>query len=75
MPSHEQSIAFQSSQDFVRALKAASDPPVAGGPSKIEIAQHAWANTSFYMPSKAEVIVDWIFTKLLKEKGRELYVH
>lgn len=68
-------MTFKSSQDFVRALKAASDPPVAGGPSKIEIAQQAWANTSFYMPSKAEVIVDWIFTKLLKEKGKEMYAH
>lgn len=72
MSSHEHSTSFQSSQDFVRALKASSDPPVAGGPSKIEIAQQAWADTNFYMPSKAEVIADWIFAKLLKEKGKEL---
>ncbi|KAF8971580.1 hypothetical protein BDZ97DRAFT_1650961 [Flammula alnicola] len=62
----------QSSQDFVRALKAVSDPPVLGGPSKIEIAQEAWDDINFYVPSKAEVIADWLLAKLLKDKGKEL---
>lgn len=62
-----------SSQDFVRSLKAVSDPPLIGGPSKIEIAQQAWKNTSLYVPSKAEVIVDWILTRFLKDKGKETY--
>ncbi|KAM6497881.1 Urb2/Npa2 family domain containing protein [Amanita muscaria] len=61
----------QSSQDFVRALKAATDPPSAGGPSKFEIARHAWDDVSLYVPSKAELIADWILTKLLKEKGHD----
>jgi hypothetical protein len=63
----------QSSQDFVRSLKSASDPPSVGGPSKIEIAQRAWEDASFYVPSKAQVIVDWILAKFLKDKGKEMY--
>lgn len=62
---------LQSSQDFVRALKSAADPPAPGGPPKIDIAMQAWNNKSFYVPSKAEIIADWILTKLLKEKGKE----
>ncbi|KAF9535580.1 Urb2/Npa2 family-domain-containing protein [Crepidotus variabilis] len=66
------SMAFlQSSQDFVRALKAQPDPPSPGGPTKIEIAEQAWANSGFYVPSKGEVIADWILTRLLKEKDKE----
>ena len=62
-----------SSQDFVRSLKLASDPPLVGGPYKIEIAQQAWEDTSFYVPNKAEVIADWILAKFLKDKGKEMY--
>ncbi|KAF5312634.1 hypothetical protein D9619_003319 [Psilocybe cf. subviscida] len=62
---------LHSSQDFVRALKAAVDPPVSGGPPKIDIALKAWNDSSFYVPSKAEIIADWLLTKLLKEKGKE----
>uniref|UniRef100_A0A8H7Y6I5 Nucleolar 27S pre-rRNA processing Urb2/Npa2 C-terminal domain-containing protein n=1 Tax=Psilocybe cubensis TaxID=181762 RepID=A0A8H7Y6I5_PSICU len=61
-----------SSQDFVRSLKASSDPPVTGGPFKIDIARQCWNNTSFYVPSKAEVISEWVFTKLIKDKGKDL---
>lgn len=64
-----------SSQGFVRALKAHSDPPAPGGPFKIEIARQAWDDFSFYVPSKAEVIVDWILSKFLKEKAKEPYVY
>ena len=56
------------SHELVRALKSAPDPPVPGGALKIEIASHAWEDASFYVPRKAEVIVDWILGKLLKEK-------
>ena len=62
-----------SSQDFVRSLKLASDPPFVGGPYKIEIAQQAWEDASFYVPNKAEVIADWILAKFLKDKGKEMY--
>lgn len=62
-----------SSQDFVRSFKLASDPPLVGGPYKIEIAQQAWEDASFYVPRKAEVIADWILAKFLKDKGKEMY--
>ena len=64
---------LHSSQDFVKSLKSASDPPLVGGPSKIEISQQAWEDASFYVPRKAEVIVDWILAKFLKDKGKEMY--
>lgn len=63
-----------SSQDFIRALKSNSDPPVPGGLSKVEIAQQAWNNPSFYVPSKAEVIADWVLTRLVKDKAKEMSV-
>jgi hypothetical protein len=56
------------SYEFVRALKSALDPPVPGDALKIEIASRAWEDASFYVPRKAEVIVDWILGKLLKER-------
>lgn len=62
--------SIQSSQEFVRTLKAPSDPPVGDGPTKLEIAQEAWSNEAFYVPSKGEVIAEWILTKLLKEKDK-----
>ncbi|KAF8895057.1 Urb2/Npa2 family-domain-containing protein [Gymnopilus junonius] len=64
--------ASYSSHDFVRTLRSAADPPVIGGPSKIEIAQEAWGNPFFYVPSKSEVIADWILTKLLKDKVKAI---
>ncbi|KAI0359178.1 hypothetical protein OH77DRAFT_1473878 [Trametes cingulata] len=61
----------QNAQDFIRALKAASDPPHAGGPLKIDIAREAWENTHLYVPNKAEAIVEWVLTRLLKDKSRD----
>jgi hypothetical protein len=66
--------SLQSSQSFVRALKAPSDPPHPGGPLKVEIARQAWDNTSFYVPNKGEVIVEWLLSKLMKERANNLYV-
>ncbi|KAF7794109.1 hypothetical protein EIP86_005239 [Pleurotus ostreatoroseus] len=60
-----------SAQDFIRALKAPSDPPQAEGLTKIEIATTAWADSSFYIPNKEEVITDWALTRLLKDKDKE----
>ncbi|KAJ3934391.1 MAG: Urb2/Npa2 family-domain-containing protein [Lentinula lateritia] len=57
---------LSSSQSFVRALKASSDPPNTGGPSKIEIARAAWDQQSFHAPRKAEVIVDLILNRFVK---------
>lgn len=65
----------QTSQGFVRALKAASDPPIVGGPFKIEIARRAWDDASFHVPCKSEVVADWVLTKFLKERTRGLCVH
>jgi hypothetical protein len=65
------SLQTVDSQAFVRALKSPSDPPQSEGPPKIEIAREAWDNTSFYVPNKGEVVVDWLLTKLLKDKAKE----
>jgi len=66
--------AIQSSQDFVKALKSATDPPSQEGPCKVEIAKQVWDHASFYVPSKAEVITEWILTKFLKDKGKDRFV-
>ncbi|GLB36377.1 hypothetical protein LshimejAT787_0306650 [Lyophyllum shimeji] len=63
--------SVQTSQGFVRALKAASDPPLPGGQQKIEIARQVWDDASFYVPNKAEVVMEWILSKFLKEKDKE----
>ena len=63
----------QNAQDFIRALKASSDPPHAGGPSKVDIARQAWDDALLYVPNKAEAISDWLFSRLLKDKSRERY--
>ncbi|KAA1468590.1 hypothetical protein DENSPDRAFT_833947 [Dentipellis sp. KUC8613] len=62
---------LQSSQTFVRALKAPSDPPKPGDPTKIEIARQAWNTASFRVPNKGETIVEFLLTRLLKDRGRE----
>lgn len=64
----------QSAQDFIRALKAPSDPPQANGPTKIAIARATWDDSTFYVPNKEEVVADWVLTRLLKDKGKEPYV-
>lgn len=61
---------IHSSQEFVRALKSTLDPPVPEGPLKVEIATQAWEDASFYVPRKAEIIVDWILGKFLKDKSK-----
>lgn len=60
-----------SSQEFIRALKASSDPPNSDAPSKIEIASNAWNLSTFYVPNKDQVIADWILTRFLKEKNKD----
>ncbi|KAI9512665.1 Urb2/Npa2 family-domain-containing protein [Russula earlei] len=61
-------MAYQeSAQSFVRALRAPTDPPKLGDPSKIEIATAAWGQTSFHVPRKAEIILEWSLTRLLKD--------
>ncbi|KAG6902814.1 hypothetical protein C0995_011301 [Termitomyces sp. Mi166 len=64
--------SIKTPQAFIRALKAPSDPPVQGGQLKIEIARQVWDDLSFLVPNKAEVVVDWILGKFLKEKDNEI---
>ncbi|EED81249.1 predicted protein [Postia placenta Mad-698-R] len=64
------STTHGSAQDFIRALKASSDPPHTGSPSKIKLAQNAWDDNGFYLPNKGEVIVEWLLTRFLKDKAR-----
>lgn len=59
-----------SAQSFVRALRAPTDPPRQGGPSKIDLAGAAWHETSFHIPRKAETILEWCLTRLLKDGTR-----
>jgi hypothetical protein len=66
--------AFQSAQQFIKALKAQTDPPVGDGPLKIDLAEQAWNDASFHLPNKAEVIADWILSKFFKERGNGLCV-
>lgn len=61
--------ASMSSQEFIRALKAASDPPVPGGISKLALARNAWEDATLHVPRKEEVIADFILTKFSKEKA------
>jgi hypothetical protein len=65
------STVLKSSQDFIRALKSSSDPPLSDGPSKIQIAKDAWNDPSLYLPNKNQVITDWLLTRLLKTKSKE----
>ncbi|EPQ60931.1 hypothetical protein GLOTRDRAFT_118975 [Gloeophyllum trabeum ATCC 11539] len=62
---------LQSAQGFVRALKAPIDPPQGGEPYKIEIARTVWDTSDLYIPKKAQIISEWLLTKLLKDRGRE----
>ncbi|RPD63168.1 hypothetical protein L227DRAFT_573006 [Lentinus tigrinus ALCF2SS1-6] len=59
----------QNAQDFIRALKASSDPPQPDGPLKIDIARHAWDNAQLYVPNKSEAIAEWLLSRMLKEKS------
>lgn len=58
-------------QSFVRALRAPTDPPRSGDPPKIDIASEAWCTTSFCVPRKAEIILEWCLTRLLKDGTRD----
>ncbi|KAF5368462.1 hypothetical protein D9758_002365 [Tetrapyrgos nigripes] len=62
-------LELQTSQDFVKALKSSSDPPVPNEPTKIEIARTTWDNSSFYAPRKGEIIADWSFGVVIEGKG------
>jgi hypothetical protein len=66
--------ALKSSEALIKALKAPTDPPSGTSLLKIELAQKAWDTQSLYVPSKAELLSDWLLAKLLKEKDNERHV-
>ncbi|TDL28743.1 hypothetical protein BD410DRAFT_824373 [Rickenella mellea] len=57
-----------SSQAFVKALKGAADPPLPGGPHKIDLAWDQWHSNDLHLPNKDEIIFEWLLAVLLKEK-------
>lgn len=63
--------AIRTAQDFVRALKAPSDPPSAGLPRKVQIAREGWDDQAFHVPNKAELIVDWLLGRFQKERNQQ----
>ncbi|EJD55310.1 hypothetical protein AURDEDRAFT_155547 [Auricularia subglabra TFB-10046 SS5] len=62
-------MALDSAHAFIRALKAPTDPPQAENRTKIQLAREAWDST-LYVPSKSEVLVDWLLSQLLKNQRR-----
>ncbi|CAE6500917.1 unnamed protein product [Rhizoctonia solani] len=64
-----QTAELVSSQEFIRALKAPKDPPRPGGTLKIDLARQAWELETLFIPSKAEVIVEWVLQSLLTGGG------
>lgn len=58
-----------SAQDFIKALRARPEAHE-NGPFKIELARKAWDSTNLDFPSKDEVVVDWLLTRLLKDKAK-----
>ncbi|KAF8499462.1 Urb2/Npa2 family-domain-containing protein [Gautieria morchelliformis] len=67
---HDSEDYLHSSQSFVRALKSSTDPPRENGPTKIQIARMGWDSRTLYVPRKAGLIVEWMFTRFHKEKSR-----
>ncbi|KZV92101.1 hypothetical protein EXIGLDRAFT_718699 [Exidia glandulosa HHB12029] len=59
-------MSLSSAHAFIRALKAQTDPPPAESRQKIDLARDAWHTQSLYVPSKPEVLVDWLLSHLLK---------
>ncbi|GJE87799.1 Urb2 domain-containing protein [Phanerochaete sordida] len=57
-----------SPHDFVRALRAPADPPQPGAPQKVQLARDVWNNASLYVPNKAELIAEFLLSRLLKDK-------
>ena len=46
------------------ALRAPDDPPTPGGPSKIELAERAWATSEYIIPRKAQFFLDALLDRL-----------
>ncbi|KAH7108380.1 Urb2/Npa2 family-domain-containing protein [Auriculariales sp. MPI-PUGE-AT-0066] len=59
-------MALTSAHAFIRALKAAADPPPPESRVKIELATEAWHTSSLYIPSKDEILVEWLLAQISK---------
>ena len=64
LPSH-----LSSAHALVKALKAAKDPPISGGPSKLEIAQLAVNAFDLYLPNKDHIVSEWILDTWTRSKA------
>ncbi|KZS96149.1 hypothetical protein SISNIDRAFT_494280 [Sistotremastrum niveocremeum HHB9708] len=65
-------MPLSSSEAFIKYLKAPSDPPSGHESPKISVARAAWDSRDFYVPSKGEVITDWILTSFLKTRDAKI---
>jgi len=63
LPSH-----LSSAHALVKALKAAKDPPIPDGPSKLDIARLAVAASDIYLPNKHQIISEWILDAWARSK-------
>jgi len=57
-------MALTSAHAFIRALKAPADPPRDETRTKIELASDAWHTSSLYIPSKDEILVEWLLSQI-----------
>jgi hypothetical protein len=69
----ETDTQLRTPEDYVRALKAAEDPPRPSEASKIEIARTVWDDQQINFPQKREFLFEFILSRLLKEKNAEEY--
>jgi hypothetical protein len=69
MPGVPSSLALagvRTSEELVRALKAAADPPAGLSISKVELASLAWVDTELHVPKKAHLLADWALEALCR---------
>lgn len=56
------------------ALRAPDDPPTPGGPSKIDIAERAWATSAYVIPRKAQFFLDALLDRLHRARDDVRFV-
>ena len=59
------------------ALRSPDDPPTPGGPSKIELAERAWATSDYVIPRKAQFLLDALLDRLhrARDDTRSVLAH
>lgn len=63
---------LQTSSALIKALKASSDPPQTGWPSKIEIARQAKDRDDFFLYRKESLLREWVIEEFGKVRGAKL---